>query len=212
MGADEYELEVDAERGVVLRVAARYEGKEFSIIEAEEVVFDEVLAADTFVFVSPDGQPPASENLQDWAPQRVAVHDAARLAGFPVFVLSGMPGTWASFASVSPARERPARPPEVTLMYVADGSGGTVMVLQRPSPHGGSDARSAKRSAQWAAAHEVTRADLTVRVLDHDGSAATVQVDRDGTEIEITSADLSADDLVELATRLQLAPTAPPTI
>jgi outer membrane lipoprotein-sorting protein len=52
-GADDYELEVDAERGVLLRVNARFGGQELSVIEAREVAFDEALAPDAFVFTAP---------------------------------------------------------------------------------------------------------------------------------------------------------------
>lgn len=40
-GADEYELLVDAERGVILRLASRLGGKDFDALEVEEVHFDE---------------------------------------------------------------------------------------------------------------------------------------------------------------------------
>jgi hypothetical protein len=52
-GADEYQLEIDAARGVVLYAEARLGGSAFSVIEAEAVAFDEAIEADTFVFVSP---------------------------------------------------------------------------------------------------------------------------------------------------------------
>jgi hypothetical protein len=39
---------VDAEVGVILRVAARLEGREFYVAEVTEVAFDEEFADDTF--------------------------------------------------------------------------------------------------------------------------------------------------------------------
>ena len=47
-GADEYEVVVDAERGVLLRCASRLEGKDFDALEVEEVHFDEELTEDVF--------------------------------------------------------------------------------------------------------------------------------------------------------------------
>src|SRR5262249_42955486 len=42
-GADEFELVVDAERGVLLRIEARLEGAPFDIVEFVEISFDEQL-------------------------------------------------------------------------------------------------------------------------------------------------------------------------
>jgi hypothetical protein len=53
IGADEYELEIDAACGVVLYAEARLHGSTFSVVEAEAVAFDEAIEADTFMFVSP---------------------------------------------------------------------------------------------------------------------------------------------------------------
>ena len=54
-GADEYELLVDAERGVLLRHAAGMDGEEFAGNEITSVVFDEVLLDDVFTFTPPPG-------------------------------------------------------------------------------------------------------------------------------------------------------------
>jgi hypothetical protein len=53
IGADEYELEIDAALGVVLYAEARLGGSPFSVVEAEAVAFDQAIEPDTFVFVSP---------------------------------------------------------------------------------------------------------------------------------------------------------------
>ncbi|MDP9440201.1 MAG: hypothetical protein M3P49_15915 [Actinomycetota bacterium] len=47
-GADEYEAVVDAERGVVLRLASRLGGEDFDALEIEEIHFDERFPKDTF--------------------------------------------------------------------------------------------------------------------------------------------------------------------
>jgi hypothetical protein len=46
--ADDHELLVDAEIGVVLRIASRFDGEEFSVAEATHVTFDEPLDDDLF--------------------------------------------------------------------------------------------------------------------------------------------------------------------
>jgi len=52
-GGDEYEVVVDAERGVLLRCASRLRGKDFDALEVEEIHFDERFPDDTFVSRDP---------------------------------------------------------------------------------------------------------------------------------------------------------------
>ena len=52
-GADEYEVVVDTERGVLLRCASRLGGKDFDALEVEEIHFDERFAEDTFASREP---------------------------------------------------------------------------------------------------------------------------------------------------------------
>lgn len=47
-GADEYEVLVDAERGVLLRCASRLRGEDFDALEVEEIHFDEHFSKETF--------------------------------------------------------------------------------------------------------------------------------------------------------------------
>ena len=54
-GADEYRLTVDLERGILLRVEARSEGRPFQIVEATQIAFDEDLPASTFELDLPAG-------------------------------------------------------------------------------------------------------------------------------------------------------------
>ncbi len=48
LGADEHEVVVDAERGVLLRCASRLRGEDFDALEVEEIHFDEHLDAEVF--------------------------------------------------------------------------------------------------------------------------------------------------------------------
>lgn len=52
-GADEYEVLVDAERGVILRCASRIGGEDFDALEVEEIHFDEPLPADVYTAPEP---------------------------------------------------------------------------------------------------------------------------------------------------------------
>jgi hypothetical protein len=52
-GADEYELLVDRERGILLRYSASYGGQEYAIAAVEEVFFDEPISQEVFSFTPP---------------------------------------------------------------------------------------------------------------------------------------------------------------
>jgi hypothetical protein len=52
-GADEYEVVVDAERGVLLRCASRLGGKDFDALEVEEIHFDERFGENVFTSRQP---------------------------------------------------------------------------------------------------------------------------------------------------------------
>lgn len=52
-GADDYEIVVDAERGVVLRLASRLSGRAFDATEVLNVSFDETFSESTFVLDLP---------------------------------------------------------------------------------------------------------------------------------------------------------------
>ena len=53
LGADEYEALVDAERGVLLRIASRLDGEDFDALEVEEIHFDERFPGEVFALREP---------------------------------------------------------------------------------------------------------------------------------------------------------------
>jgi outer membrane lipoprotein-sorting protein len=56
VGADDYLVSVDAERGVALRSEARFREQPFRVIEMTEVEFDADLPPETFTVVLPEGE------------------------------------------------------------------------------------------------------------------------------------------------------------
>lgn len=106
-GADEHELLVDAERGVLLRLESRIEGAPYSVAEILEVAFDEEFPTDTFVFRSPDGRParPVGEAFPMHEP--LQLHEAASRAPFTVFVPTLVPEGAELTASYIAARDDP---------------------------------------------------------------------------------------------------------
>ena len=56
-GADDIELIVDTERGLVGRLAARSQGRPFRVFEYTDASFDEPFEGGVFTLVPPDGEP-----------------------------------------------------------------------------------------------------------------------------------------------------------
>jgi outer membrane lipoprotein-sorting protein len=201
-GADRFEVEVDERYGVILSFRAWFDGDAMLLVEAETVVFDEPLDPATFVFASPDGTAPETEREP---PQvaHVALHELAHLAPFDVFVIGALPEGWMSFANFSPPHDRPPRPAQATVIYTAPGGGGTVMLTQQ-SHAGAGETIPVDRT--------IDRDGLTLEITERVPGFNSVRLVRGGTRVQITSSELDSDRLIELAGRLQPAPTGPPAI
>ena len=203
-GADELLLEVDAEKGVLLRVESRRGGEPFCLFEAEEVAFDTPHPPKTFVYEAPPG-----EELNTWELyerlHELPLHEAARRAPFAVFVPTHVPEDWGLAVSFTAPHDRPAVAAQVHLWYRAGGGVAAVNVIEEAN----ADARTPD-AADW---HDQTLDDGTpLRVRDRtaDLPQAQLTTTREGTAISMHSTELDADALVDLAASLRPAPTEPP--
>jgi hypothetical protein len=82
MGADELGLEVDAERGMLLRMESRFEQRPFAVSEVLEISFDEEFPDDTFVFSPPPGEEVRSIAEQFGVRRDLTIEQAVALAPF----------------------------------------------------------------------------------------------------------------------------------
>jgi outer membrane lipoprotein-sorting protein len=206
VGADEYELAVDVERGVLLRALARVDGEEFSVHEVTEIAFDESFAPETFVFVPPAGE--VIRGVRASRHRRLTIEEAVALAPFPVFLPQSLGPGWQMTVHFFPGEDRPRSAASVAIHYWrADAShqlNMTQMALEARDPYEGFDwkesVRNGDRWRTWTA--------------DRDGDAmpARVQLEREGTRITITSNDLEIERLIELAGMLVPAPAEPPSL
>jgi hypothetical protein len=201
-GADRFEVEVDERYGVILRLQSWFDGDELLLVEAEHVAFDEPLDPDTFVFTSPDGQAPETEREPPRV-SHVALHELPALAPFDVFVLGELPEGWMAFANFSPPHDRPPRPAQATVIYTAPGGGGTVMLTQQSHAEGGE---------RIPVDRTIDRDSMTLEITERVPGFNSVRLVRGGTRLQITSAELDSERLIELAGRLQPAPSTPPAI
>ena len=201
-GADEYELAIDAKLGILLAVEARFRGDVFHRAAVESIEVDAAL--DPALFEPPPGVPAISVSQAFATPRHnVAVHEAATLAEFPVFVAAGLPDDWRIGHGIWVQD-----PPTFHLQYRdhTDALGFTLTQC-RDDPD---DARAWERGP--VPYDEVSVGDETALVRDREVNNVQTQIRlvRDGTAIEVVSDSLSADTLWPLLAGLVPAPTTAP--
>jgi DNA invertase Pin-like site-specific DNA recombinase len=207
-GADELELEVDAEVGIVRRQTVFFEGKEMSSTELTELVLDEALPEDTFVFVPPPGEevlPP--ESAREWA--KYMLEEAAAEAPFTVFYVPDLPeGHWRLQVHYHAAPRRPPGASTLSLLYSrSDGRQSLALGEQA--------AADARRGIGWPGrplkTEEVERDGVSYLIghanPKHDGKNQIV-FERDGTGLQLWS-ELEVETLLELAASLQPVQNTP---
>jgi outer membrane lipoprotein-sorting protein len=202
-GADDIRLVVDLERGVVLRKEARLDGQPFSVREVLELSFDEEPPAGTFVFEPPPGEEIRSAE-EAFHAEHLTIEEAARRCAFTVYAPSNLAGNWRVFAVYRTASERPPLPESVDLVLHDDA---LHHVLIEESP---------ERSLAWRddSPRVIPRDGVELRVFEgrQPGPPAEVQLERNGTHVRVSSDNLPAETLVDVAAALAPAPTEPPPI
>jgi hypothetical protein len=194
-GADDLLVDVDAERGVLLRVEARLGGEPFSIIEVLEIAFDESFPDDTFVFTPPPGVEVRSVlKLRD-----LSLEEAVAAAPFAFWLPAE---DWEPTVAYAQTDDEPHVAPQVHLQYLRNG----VRIAQSPAGH--PDAMSGfvfDGAGPW---RELERGGRTMEVQDHveRRPGAQVRLVLEGTRVVVHSWSLDADALADVAAGLKRAP------
>jgi outer membrane lipoprotein-sorting protein len=200
-GADELRFEVDRAIGIVHRITGYLDGEELSQTELEEIVLDEAFPAETFVFVSPPGEevrPPES------ARHRVhTLEEAAVAAPFIAFFVPELPeGDWRLRVHFSEARRRPPTAAHLGLIYTRADGRGSIVFSQRAAGEGG---------ISWTGygppeLGQLERDGISYSVMRGDpdqGRQNTVSWERDGTALQLRSAEIDLEALLDLATTVK---------
>jgi hypothetical protein len=195
--ADEFELLVDVERGVVLRLEARLEEAAFLVTELLEVAFDEEFDDEIFVFRAPPGEPVRSHAELHALPEAMSLEEAARRAAFTVLAPRRLPAGWLLNVLFTPGRERPPMPPGVVLHAVDASHQHQVRFLEGSDPI--SDALDWETVEFEGERYLV----LAPRMLD---SQTEVKLQRHGTHVRVTG-NLERDKMLEIVH--SLAPASP---
>jgi outer membrane lipoprotein-sorting protein len=208
-GADEYELAVDKERGVLLRVRSSFRGEDFSRIEVEAVDFDTPIADEVFVFEAPEGVRVRSLDEMHTPPRSGPLHQIAAEAGFQVWAPASLGPDWQLTATLF-GDELGA----VNLRcYLASRPQTSISISQAPAsqPDTGFD----PHDEGW---QTETHAGREMRVLRPKGGRSgpmaveIVKLVLGDTRIELQARNLGLDDVIEIACALEPASTEPPTL
>jgi hypothetical protein len=195
-GADAYELAIDAEHGVLLRVEALRADSPFALAEMSEIAFDERLDEERFAFAPPPGERllPLDRN---GAEHLRSLHELAERLPFPAYALPEDDG-WTQMPQVHIADTRPAG---LTGVVTATREAGEVeLTMQRATRV----TAGTPDTADW---RDAIRGGRRLRVLAaEDGRHARVRLELDGTRLELRSGDLDASELADLAAGLVRIP------
>jgi outer membrane lipoprotein-sorting protein len=209
-GADELLLDVDAERGALLRIESRFEREPIALSEVVEIAFDEPFGEDTFVFTPPAGE--AVRSVVDLLPVRhdLTIEQAVALAPFTVWIPARLPADWETQIGFAAEQDRPPMAPQVHLHYRAPDRTHGLSVAESPADHPGDHSEHA-RANPWRTIDRNQRR-MQVREPTESWQPAQVRLELDGTRILIHSTDLDADALADVAAELVRAPSEPPKL
>jgi outer membrane lipoprotein-sorting protein len=203
IGADEIELAVDRERGVLLRTEARFEGETFRVVEAASIAFDEQLPADVFVFEAPPGEEVKSFE-EAYRFDYLPIEEVAARASFTVWVPSGLDARWRVIAIHRPANARARTPESAHLLFRDD------------ALHNFSVEEAGERLLAWRTDEPrvVSHGDLELQVLEgsRPGPPTEIHLEHGGTHLRISSDTLDVERLVAVAASLVEAPDELPPL
>lgn len=196
--ADDVLLDVDAERGVLLRVELRIRGEPYLVKEVREIAFGEAFPDGTFELALPPG-----ESARPMV--RPVEHDvtlARAVAPFTVWIVPRVPRDWEVTISFVEAPE-----PQVFLEH-SPGNGvqdftiaqSSVAVPFRDELPG---------AGEWEQ-HRWNGRDMELREPAEDGHPAQVRLELEGTRVHLHSVSLDARLLAGAAADLVRAPEGGP--
>jgi hypothetical protein len=202
-GADHYELEIDAERGLVLAATALRNDLPFHKITTLTIALDEPIAPETFHFEPPEGEEIISSSRDRHARQNVTLVEAQQLAPFTVLMLDTVPEGWQQMnCAFTEASARPPAPAHIFSNYRSGDGHESISITQtaaeEPNPF--------KRGGDPENWEELTRDGIALKTRPSRWGQAQVQLERDGTYVFLMSPNLTQDQLVNLAFGLRPAP------
>jgi outer membrane lipoprotein-sorting protein len=213
LGADAYELTIDAESGILLRVAAYRDGEAFATTEITEIVFDQALDPELFRFQPPEGEVIRRPEDVFLGERSTTIEEAAARSSFSVWIPSRLPAgqvvdrraDWELDVLHQQASERPRTEEMVMLHYWHEGRGS--IDVRESRGEGGLEAKPPWERVEIDGEHALVRRPPPRKMH----VPAYVRLEREGTRIEISSAELDIEELIGVARSLVPAATTPPS-
>lgn len=203
-GAQQYQLEVDQERGVLLAVTAIRDEQPFYKITTLEIRFDEPILSETFQFAPPGGEEiqPVRDRRRDL--QHITLTEAQQRAPFTVFMPDRVPSGWQMRCMFIEASARPPSPAQVSLRYRSVDGHQSLSISQVAAADRASHFGSMIDDENWQV---VARGGTSIRVSPAEWPQAQANLERDGTLVFLTSDNLTSDQLATIAAGLRPAPS-----
>jgi hypothetical protein len=201
--ADDVVLDVDAARGVLLRVECRIRGEPYLVREVREIAYDEELPDSTFELELPEGvhaRAIARELEHD-----VTLERAVALAPFAVWIAPRVPRDWEVEITFVKAMEHPPTEPRVLIGYSA-GNGVQEYVISQTAAD---DVFVDELPGGAWERHEIDGRAMELREQVEDWHPAQVRLELGGTRLHLHSGSLSRGVLADVAAELVPAPDAP---
>ncbi|MET0684954.1 MAG: hypothetical protein ABW060_06535 [Solirubrobacteraceae bacterium] len=201
--ADDVVLDVDAERGVLLRVECRIGGEPYLVREVREIAYDEELADSTFELEFPEGV--HARAIEREFEHDVTLERAVALAPFAVWIAPRVPRDWAVDITFVKAMERPPTEPRVFIHYAAENGVQEYVISQTATDSVFVDELP---GGAWER-HEIDGRAMELREQVEDWHPAQVRLELGGTRLHLHSGSLSRGVLADVAAELVPAPDAP---
>jgi hypothetical protein len=201
VGAERYELQVDAKRGVLLEAVAFCASEPFQRITTEQVTFDTPIDRERFRFTAPAG----AEIRSPRNPRRghhVPLAEAQQLAPFNVLVLERLPANWsASYTFFEPSQQPPTAA-WMAINYRSDDGHEDVSLSQYAIGDQPGQYDLMLENDDW---QTITHNGVQVQV--RGGGQTQAHIQRDQTFVFLVSESLTVEQLGTLAAGLKPAPT-----
>jgi hypothetical protein len=193
-GADQHEVAIDAELGIVLRRTARIDGQPFAIVELRDVAVGIELPPATFVFEPPDGQeiirippPGPTTSSRNW----VTIEEVAAGVPFLLFAPRDVPSVGARASLIG--GDWPT--PTPTVAYLFYDLPPALDLVERAVADAGP-------AEGWESVDVGGLTAMVRRRARHPAGRHEVRVEREGTEVRLSS-DLELERLLEIAATLE---------
>jgi len=196
LGADEYRMLIDAERGFLLRSEARRRGDAFLTLEMTMLLIDQQQPAELFVANHSNSAALASSA----SIRHVPLAWVPRLVDFTVFVPLRVPPCLCRAI----LRDRGIDPPLVEITYTGLHADGALWLTESTAPI----------SEAFVAADVWWRESDLVIASDDSGDSSRHQIAlvRDGTHVALKASGLPKDEVLRLARTLVPLPASPPRL